>query len=394
MLQWVQMCAREEGSGLQSRYIKIATLSVFTVILIVLLSVTAFAGSDSKGIILTGQLNVRDAASLDSNRVGYYYKDNEVDIISYKDGWYLVDGNGIEGWVHSWFIFVEGEPVSLANTVKSGGQLMERATSESKAITNIPNNVQLFVHGRDDDWYYVRYNDTFGWIYGEYIEVENYKIGKGQITGSYVNVRDYPDLSGNVYDTLKFGTEFEVIGRFGGWYNIEYNNRKLWVHGDYASFEPYSVSAFNNEYENNAFLTLNIVEPPRKVKTVQNAIVDLATKFLGLPYVWGGESPIYGFDCSGLVKYVYGKFNYYVPHRADLQAKYGTYIPRNELKPGDVIFFDAEGSFYIDHCGIYIGDNKFVHAVNGNLSGQQVTITELTGYYERIYIKGMRYLDY
>lgn len=84
--------------------------------------------------------------------------------------------------------------------------------------------------------------------------------------------------------------------------------------------------------------------------------VSLVKRFIGVPYVWGGESAA-GFDCSGLVKYVYKLAGISMPHNAAQQYKYGVPVTRDELKPGDLVFFDQ-----LRHNGIYVGDGRFVHA--------------------------------
>lgn len=85
-------------------------------------------------------------------------------------------------------------------------------------------------------------------------------------------------------------------------------------------------------------------------------VVKIAKKYLGVPYVWGSSSPR-GFDCSGLVKYVYAKIHIYLPHYTYSIYRYGRYINRRDLLPGDLVFFGG-----LSHMGMYIGDGKFIHA--------------------------------
>lgn len=85
--------------------------------------------------------------------------------------------------------------------------------------------------------------------------------------------------------------------------------------------------------------------------------VALAKQFLGTPYVWGGESPG-GFDCSGLVQFVYNKLGVTVPRTSAEQAKVGLSVPLDELQQGDLVFFGTP----VDHVGIYAGDGKMVVA--------------------------------
>ena len=98
---------------------------------------------------------------------------------------------------------------------------------------------------------------------------------------------------------------------------------------------------------------------------------------MGYPYVWGGMDPSTGFDCSGLVYYVYGQFGYRLNRVAADQASNGVHVDPSNLQPGDVLCFYSSGS-YIGHAGIYIGNNQFVHAANSRTG---VIVSDLSGYY-------------
>ena len=90
------------------------------------------------------------------------------------------------------------------------------------------------------------------------------------------------------------------------------------------------------------------------------AIVNTAMKYLGVPYVWGGTSPR-GFDCSGLVQYVCSANGISVSRVAADQRNNGTYVSRENLQPGDLVFFGRKGQG-IHHVGIYIGNGNMIHA--------------------------------
>ena len=88
--------------------------------------------------------------------------------------------------------------------------------------------------------------------------------------------------------------------------------------------------------------------------------VELARQQLGKPYQWGGAGPE-RFDCSGLVQYVYRTLGVDLPRVSKDQARAGVGIDRDELRPGDLLFFATSGQ-QINHVGIYIGNSKFIHA--------------------------------
>ncbi|HZD59124.1 MAG TPA: NlpC/P60 family protein, partial [Anaerolineae bacterium] len=87
-----------------------------------------------------------------------------------------------------------------------------------------------------------------------------------------------------------------------------------------------------------------------------------AIKYLGVPYVWGGEDPATGLDCSGLAKVVYKKFGIDLPHYSRSQAQLGIGIGYDELQSGDLVFFGHP----IHHVGIYLGEGYYIHAPKRN----------------------------
>lgn len=128
---------------------------------------------------------------------------------------------------------------------------------------------------------------------------------------------------------------------------------------------------------------------PRTPSQRQQAadLVAYARKFTGGKYVYGGTSPS-GFDCSGLVYYVYKQFGYSLYRTADMQYYNGTHVKWGEWLPGDLLFFSTDGSGGISHVGIYIGNNAIVHAANSRSGIIESNV--LSSYYQTHYYSACR----
>jgi cell wall-associated NlpC family hydrolase len=112
-------------------------------------------------------------------------------------------------------------------------------------------------------------------------------------------------------------------------------------------------------------------------------VVGIAMQYLGTPYVWGGASPG-GFDCSGLVMYVYAQVGVSLPHSSYAQYGAGVPVSMSDLQPGDLVFFYGLG-----HVGIYVGGGNFIHAPH---TGDVVKISSLSGSYASSFVGARRIL--
>jgi NlpC/P60 family len=120
-----------------------------------------------------------------------------------------------------------------------------------------------------------------------------------------------------------------------------------------------------------AFLASDIVLPP--TNTLGGQAVAIAYRFLGVPYVWGGSTPA-GFDCSGLTMYVYGQLGIKLGHYTGFQYYAGLRVSRDQLQPGDLLFFHANSAGVPQHEGMYIGNGQFIHAPH---TGDVVKVSSL-----------------
>jgi cell wall-associated NlpC family hydrolase len=138
----------------------------------------------------------------------------------------------------------------------------------------------------------------------------------------------------------------------------------------------------------NTIISNKIADREIESRRLINAkVVEYAKQFLRTPYKWGASSGK-AFDCSGFTVYIMKRFNVNLARTASSQYASGTRIERNSLMQGDLVFFTTykKGP---SHVGIYIGDNKFIHASSG---AGFVTITDLDeNYYKKRYLGARRY---
>jgi len=118
-------------------------------------------------------------------------------------------------------------------------------------------------------------------------------------------------------------------------------------------------------------------------------IISTAKTKLGRKYVWGAVGQAGTFDCSGFTSYVYKKNGINIPRTSLNQSKYGKYVSREDLKKGDLIFFDTSKGRkgYVNHVGIYMGDGKFIHASSAK---KKVVVSSLSKFYAQRYVGARR----
>ena len=130
-----------------------------------------------------------------------------------------------------------------------------------------------------------------------------------------------------------------------------------------------------------------LVTEPQEASRIE-VLLRRAMGLLGTPYRWGGTSPDSGFDCSGLVNYVFRTaLGIELPRVSRDMAGNGEKIERAALSAGDLVFFGRRGK-RVDHVGIYVGNGQFVHAPR---TGRDVTVSRLdTGYWAGRFLQARR----
>ena len=248
-----------------------------------------------------------------------------------------------------------------------------------RVITTYNRGKALTVTGTSGDWTACVIDGVSGYVFSQYVSLSAEPETKadpepsepevaapsggssepGYITGNNVRLRGGPSMSSEVLDELFYGNTVTITGVTGDWTAVISEGRSGYVFSQYVAKGEYKHVSSGGGSE------------------LGREIADYALQFVGYPYTWGGRSPDTGFDCSGLMYYVYQQFGYTLNRIAEDQARNGVHVDPSELQPGDLLCFYSGGS-YIGHVGMYIGNNQFVHAANSNMG---VIISDLSGYY-------------
>jgi hypothetical protein len=123
---------------------------------------------------------------------------------------------------------------------------------------------------------------------------------------------------------------------------------------------------------------------------LRSELVNTARSFLGIPYRWGGTTADNGFDCSGLTMVCYRLNGLNLPRVSRNQFQAGKWVPKAQLRQGDLVFFATKGGKRVTHVGMYIGDGKFIHAPR---TGKTVRIEKLSNsFFAKTYVGGRTYL--
>ena len=133
----------------------------------------------------------------------------------------------------------------------------------------------------------------------------------------------------------------------------------------------------------------NTTSAKKKKSLHKTLLTTVAKTKLGKRYVWGASGLKNTYDCSSFTKYVYRKKGITIPRTSIKQSKHGKYVKRSELKKGDLIFFDTskKRKGYVNHVGIYLGNNKFIHASSAK---RKIVISSLNKKFYSQRYKGAR----
>lgn len=283
---------------------------------------------------------------------------------------------------------------------------------QADVLENVKKNTTVTIISRTGNWYYVATNENYGWVRKDTVgNIEKGNTNSNTNTPNndepketpitvktmYVNessiyVRKGPSTNNDILTSLVRNAEVTVIAEVEDWYKVKVNGDTGYIAKRLLSDKKQETTNRGNvdrkEAETEGQATVGeqtaISNTTTTSSNQRQEVVNFAKQYLGCKYVYGASGPS-TFDCSGFTMYVYRQFGITLSHSATAQSKKGTPVAKENLQPGDLVFFkDYETMDGIGHCGIYIGNGDFIHASSG--TGYCVKIsTLLSGSYERRY---------
>ncbi|MBR2928596.1 MAG: C40 family peptidase [Oscillospiraceae bacterium] len=298
--------------------------------------------------------------------------------------------------------FAGTQGIGVGTVTASSLRMRNGASTSNSVVMNLARNTVVSVLGESNGWYQVAYGGKSGYVSGDYLTVANTAEGistYGKVTGSSVNVRSDAGTDFAKVTAVKKGASVTVTGFKSGWYQINVSGKTGWIRSDYVDLyasRPSGTSSSAGGSSNSAASSIPAASAVSngQTYTISSTVSDLiayAKSYLGVPYVYGGASAR-GFDCSGYTMYIFKHFGINLPHSATSQLGYGIPVTREELQPGDLVFFrDTNYSTKAaSHVGIYIGNSQFIHATSSR-GGKYVDIDSLNeAYHSRVFTVGRR----
>ena len=370
------------------------TIGVSVPVMALALSATASFANSNEGTVTADALNVRSGPSTSYSITTKLYKGDKVEILETSNGWHKIKAsNGKIGWVSGDYIKVSSGSTSQPSTSTTKAtvtatslNVRSGAGTSYSVITKLPKGTVVDVlESASNGWKKIKTSGgTTGWVSGEYLttgSAGNSSTNNSTSQTSYkatvntdsLNMRKGAGTSYSVITKLSKGTVVDVLeSASNGWKKIKTSNGTIgWVSGSYLA---------NGVVEQTSTPSTNKVQ----------AVIDLAHKQLGKPYVWGAEGPN-SFDCSGLIYYVYkNAAGITLPRTSSAQYSAGVAVSRSNLKEGDLIFSSTDGTGNITHVAIYVGDGQMIHAPRNGKNVEKVSISN--SYWNKAYVGARRVL--
>lgn len=385
-------------------------------------------------ITTTGTLNIRAEKNIDSEILGTLEPGGELWLEGEYEGWYMISYGDKKGYVAKELVttsYAEAKDILLRDVMyeravaAAGAEMKSAPTLDASPIELLQADKDVIIIARiDDNWSQVYTADdyTAGYVLNTALTVGDMvlkervmsdraekikEIGTQGVLYSAegnVNVRTMPGEDKDIKITLASGTSCLLVKTIGDWVKISYGDGYTagYVRNEYTMTKD-AYNAMKAEQE----AKLKAAEAAKQKKSTAAAksssksstksaksataasipyaapsskgqqIVNEASKYIGVRYVYGGTSPS-GFDCSGLVQYACKKAGVSVNRSSRDQYKNGVAVSKSDLQPGDLVFF-SKGSG-ISHVGIYAGGGQVIHSPRPGKSVCYISLASMCSY--------------
>ncbi len=269
------------------------------------------------------------------------------------------------------------EGIAFANVTDALNVRSGPGTNYSR-IGKLGKNAYCIVEKVENGWAKITSGKVKGYCSTEYLIMgdEAVELAKklGTLTATVrkgiinLNVRTAPDTTANnVIAKVSGGESFKVVKEVV----ISKNDpeAKTFVQIEWNNDVDANMEAYvSSEFVTVAYKYKEAVESSSYgdgVSQLRTNLLDYAQRFLGTPYVWGGNSLTKGVDCSGFVQQVFKAYGYSTPRVSRDMAKKFKSVSKSEAKAGDLVFYHNLKTGVVDHVAIYMGNGKIIHARNG-----------------------------
>ncbi len=357
------------------------------------------------GTVVADSLNVRSSTNTSAEVLTKVSNGTEIEILASDGLWYKVKlSDGTEGYVSADYVTAHD---AIFGVVTASNLFVRSSTGTlSSAITTLPYGAVVELLAYDGAWYKIKFgNGSEGYVSADYISldlslaVSTPYVVYGYINATYLNIRSTTDTNSESLALLPMGTCVEIITGDGLWYKIRTaSGTEGYASADYISLTPVDEpegSDITNPTTPATSVAPEVTVPEATAPVTDEmlqlglSIVEEGKKYLGRPYVWAASGPA-SFDCSGFTMYVMNVFGIQLPHQSGMQYNYGFSVEKENLIPGDLVFFSSKSTSGVAHVGIYVGNGNFIHASSG--SAKSVTISPLSANYYTTHYLGARRL--
>ena len=331
---------------------------------------------------ITEDVKIKVIPLISSIELDNVKKDEEVEVVEILNDWVKIKtSNEQEGWIRKEKLTtIKEEIANTENTTDTTADSSKVETSSNETQTSTDTNTEK-----------TEQTNTTKTMY---------------VNSQSVNLRQKADKTSQVIKSLTLNTKVTVLSSTNGWAYVDVNGTKGYIaenlltstqketsrsglttreqansNATKTESNSSTTSAVNTTSKSTTTSNTNTTESTASSKS-GSSVVSYAKQFLGCKYVYGGTSPS-GFDCSGFTQYVYKHFGVNLNRTAAAQYSNGKSV--TSLQAGDLVMFGKSG---INHVGIYIGGNTFIHAANKSQGVRTDSMS--TGYYKTNYIGARR----